>query len=125
MVPFCPNILLLGECSNIACKYRHSLTYADRSMDLPRNGRIKMEILHCHSPSHYSVRILEHVRPGATHWTRLNHGYLTFSMNFQNHYVAAENHQAHVPVLKGDLCVVPPQCPSDPSYYRCQVIQVK
>lgn len=124
-VTFCPNVLLLGVCNNIACKYRHSLTYSDRSKDLPPNGLIKMEILDCHSPSHYSVRILEHMSPGAKQWTHVSREYLTFSLSFQNHYVIADNHRAHMPVLMGDLCVLPPQSHYDSSYQRCQIVKVE
>lgn len=126
MVAFCPNVLLLGVCNTSACKYRHILTYSDCSKDdLPRNGHIKMEILDYHSPGHYSVRILEHISPDAKKWTPVSREYLAFGMNFQNHYVVADNHRAHIPVHIGDLCVLRPQYYSDSSYQRCQVIRIE
>lgn len=92
---------------------------------LPRNGRIKIDILVCHSPSHFAVRIVERLLPGAKKWVRVTSDYKDFNADFQNHYADVMNHFAHTPVLKGDICVLSPQGNSDCTYNRCKVLRVR
>lgn len=104
------------------CRYRHLLTYADRSNvnDLiPQNGIIRFHIIDIESPTKYSVRLLE--SKSNTKWIPINESneYLGFNMKFNSYYSDSDVHRIHHPMELGDLCVVI----DNGKPYRCQIIQ--
>lgn len=130
-VSFCPRILLLGQCSaSNSCPMRHTLVAADRSKAvIPRSGYIKMEIQHCHSPTHYSVRIVEYLPVNGDKWlpAQLSTNFLDFSISFAAYYSNHANLQIHCPVKAGDICVVAEEddVTMNSVYHRCMVIALK
>ncbi|SPP89507.1 putative ATP-dependent RNA helicase BoYb isoform X2 [Drosophila guanche] len=70
--PMCGEILSHGDCWNTRCEDRHYLHESDRrSSAVPCEGDIKVNVVHVHSPGHYSVIAFEH-KPMEGKWYSLN-----------------------------------------------------
>ncbi|KAH8299537.1 hypothetical protein KR044_002510 [Drosophila immigrans] len=62
----CDLLLSLGRCLDTQCEQRHQLLPYDRLLPptLPANGDVKLQLVRVFSPTHYCVRLLEHLPPG-------------------------------------------------------------
>lgn len=63
----------MGVCQNrYTCSSRHTLSELDRSRkSFPRIGDIKFKILATHSPSHFTVRLVEHRTLQRIKWQKI------------------------------------------------------
>ncbi|ALC41764.1 BoYb [Drosophila busckii] len=68
----CDLLLSLGHCSDSHCEQRHHVLPCERELPagLPYCGDVKLQLLKAYSPTHYSVRLLEHLPP-AGKWRNL------------------------------------------------------
>lgn len=62
----CDLLLSLGECVDTQCEQRHHLLMQDRllSAQMPSSGDVKLLLLRVYTPTHYCVRLLEHLPLG-------------------------------------------------------------
>ncbi|XP_016986933.1 putative ATP-dependent RNA helicase BoYb [Drosophila rhopaloa] len=67
----CSQILVLGKCYDSVCENRHHVTHSDRRPDyIPASGDVKVKLVQVYSPTHFCVRLLEHMPPQGT-WKTL------------------------------------------------------
>lgn len=115
--------MLLGKCnSQTECNSRHVLTKRDISQKhVPRQGSIKMEILHINSPRNFVVRLLEHKSTNSTNWSVINNSneYKNFRIKFLAYYFNLNKREIHYPINVGDFCVVA----HENSFYRCTIVK--
>ncbi|KAI8037293.1 putative ATP-dependent RNA helicase BoYb [Drosophila gunungcola] len=58
----CSQILVLGKCYDPVCPDRHHVNHLDRRPDyMPASGDVKVQLVKVYSPTHFCVRILEHM----------------------------------------------------------------
>lgn len=125
-VPFCNRMLLFGVCdTQDACSVtsRHFFTTLDRAPEhLPRNGKIKFEILFIHSPAHFTVRILEHRSLARTEWQKpyLNDA-STLRLKLDKYFSDPDNLIVNQSPKVGDLCVIQDDDEGE-IFKRCKVI---
>ncbi|KAH8384891.1 hypothetical protein KR093_011820, partial [Drosophila rubida] len=62
----CDLLLSLGHCADTQCEQRHQLLPYDWQLPamLPVEGDVKLQLVRVYSPTHYCVRLLEHLPPG-------------------------------------------------------------
>ncbi|XP_034478032.1 putative ATP-dependent RNA helicase BoYb [Drosophila innubila] len=62
----CDVLLSLGHCGDTLCNQRHQLLPYDRLLppQMPTQGDVKLQLVKVYSPTHYCVRLLEHLLPG-------------------------------------------------------------
>lgn len=68
----CDVLLSLGHCGDNMCNRRHQLLPYDRLLppQMPTHGDVKLQLVRVYSPTHYCVRLLEHLLPDGT-WKHL------------------------------------------------------
>ncbi|KAH8363858.1 hypothetical protein KR084_000072 [Drosophila pseudotakahashii] len=67
----CGRILLLGECRDPVCEARHHIVDMDgRPSYVPASGDVKVQLVRVYSPTHFCVRLEEHLPPKGT-WKAL------------------------------------------------------
>lgn len=64
----CDLLLSLGECVDTQCEQRHHLMMHDRLLpaQMPTSGDVKLQLIRVYTPTHYCVRVLEHLPPGGS-----------------------------------------------------------
>lgn len=126
--PFCNTLLTIGIChGQSGCQDRHVLTKFDRSReDIPSNGSVKFEIISCHTPVHFTVRLLEHQAPNKTEWTKIPSAqdFIAFNMELSNYFKDTENHIIHSPCNLGDVCAVGVNLTTGCNYQRAKIIKI-
>uniref|UniRef100_A0A6P4FQ27 RNA helicase n=1 Tax=Drosophila rhopaloa TaxID=1041015 RepID=A0A6P4FQ27_DRORH len=69
----CGQILMLGECRDPTCEDRHHVADVDRRPSyVPASGDVKVELVRVYSPTHFCVRLQEHLPIRGT-WKVLPH----------------------------------------------------
>ncbi|KAI8034820.1 putative ATP-dependent RNA helicase BoYb [Drosophila gunungcola] len=69
----CSQILVLGKCYDPVCQDRHNVSHLDRRPDhIPASGDVKVQLVKVYSPTHFCVRLLEHM-PLQGSWQTLPH----------------------------------------------------
>ncbi|KAJ6632966.1 putative ATP-dependent RNA helicase TDRD12, partial [Pseudolycoriella hygida] len=129
-VKFCENLLLFGKCySQYTCKYRHTFTKFDRSHEnVPTAGEIKFLILSTHTPTHYTVRLLEHRPHKGMPWHKIPRAneYFYLQRRLEQHFENVKDHSiVHAPKF-GDLCVVDDRDDGDDEsvFKRCEIVAI-
>ncbi|TDG43313.1 hypothetical protein AWZ03_010285 [Drosophila navojoa] len=69
----CQLMLSFGECVDTQCEQRHQLLMHDRLLppQMPARGDVKLQLIRVYTPTHYCVRLLEHLPPGGS-WQALS-----------------------------------------------------
>ncbi|CAB3262053.1 unnamed protein product [Arctia plantaginis] len=121
-VPLCNTLLRLGKCVDIGyCKERHAI-FEDFDKPLawiPREGTITFEILHYHSPVHYSVRVMSCTTNSGV--KKYPQTYSTLSIKLGMYYSKEKNKKLHGVAKPGDVCAVSLK---RNFFARCQVLKV-
>lgn len=122
---FCDNVLTSGICHNRhSCSSRHVLTKYDRPLEhIPRNGTVKFHIIKIKSPTHFTVRLLEHKPVNRKKYEKIKSDYIFFYMEFKSYFKDQANHVIHHPPNLGDICVIDVEH-GDHDYRRCRIIEV-
>lgn len=63
----CDQILMTGKCYDPVCEDRHYVGHFDRRpAHMPASGDVKVQLVDVYSPTHFCVRLLEHLPPQGT-----------------------------------------------------------
>ncbi|XP_016948880.1 putative ATP-dependent RNA helicase BoYb [Drosophila biarmipes] len=63
----CDQILMMGKCYDPVCEDRHQVAPFDRRpAHMPASGDVKVQLVDVYSPTHFCVRLLEHLPAGGT-----------------------------------------------------------
>lgn len=123
--PLCPIFVTTGqmECDK-KCVLRHWLSPEDAApIEFPLKGLMKVHIFNIHSPTHYTVRLMEYRDTVKNQWVTINRSneYVVFGLEFNMECQDADNFDKIDPatIQVGDLCIAyingKPQ--------RCQVLK--
>ncbi|XP_017045566.1 putative ATP-dependent RNA helicase BoYb [Drosophila ficusphila] len=101
-VTLCSQILTLGKCYKPVCTDRHHLSNADRCPDyMPASGDVKLQLVRVYSPTHFCVRLLEHMPPNGT-WQLLPNPAVQ-QMRLQ--LMQEQEPRRYWPPVVGDICM--------------------
>lgn len=122
----CENYKKFGQCSNEKiCPSRHyfSKLYDEPASDIPREGRVKMQILQVYSASHYCARLLEHSDAQEKKWTLIkppiHPGVLNAKMNM--YFSNREKRAMHLCQNVGEVAAI--ETTSD-MFKRVQILEL-
>ncbi|XP_034102186.1 putative ATP-dependent RNA helicase BoYb [Drosophila albomicans] len=114
----CDLLLSLGHCANSQCEERHQLLPYDRQLQsmLPTSGDVKLQLVRVYSPSHYCVRLLEHL-PAGGKWQSLRR---RASLDLQLQLLQSQECLRHWPPKAKQICVYR----NDYGYERVRILHV-
>lgn len=121
LVPFCGNVLLVGECIAAGCARRHVLTAGDGS-EAPASGKVRVVVLRVVSATQFWVRVVSRrAAAPAAPWQPAGE-FVCFSMALANWYGREEHRVAlREAVQLGVLAVIE----EEGVFHRCRVTAVK
>ncbi|OWR47341.1 RNA helicase protein [Danaus plexippus plexippus] len=122
LVPLCDNLLQLGDCPDFYnCHERHTiLKDADTPKEwVPRNGVITFKIIHYHTATLYSARLLTVTVNGTT--SKFPQTYSTLSLKMGMYFANETHRKLHGMPEIGDICAVAMKVNF---YARCQVLKI-
>ncbi|EDV52808.1 putative ATP-dependent RNA helicase BoYb [Drosophila erecta] len=98
----CDQILLLGKCYNPACESRHNRSHFDRRPDyLPASGDVKVQLVKVYSPTHFCVRLLEHLPLNGT-WQMMQYSAV---QEFRLQLMQSKEPRRYWPPVAGAICM--------------------
>ncbi|KAM8711129.1 hypothetical protein ACLKA7_000290 [Drosophila subpalustris] len=114
----CDVLLSLGHCGDTVCSQRHQLLPHDRLLpaQMPTHGDVKLQLIRVYTPTHYCVRLLEHLQPDGT-WQPLPRP-VTLEMKLQ--LLQSEDCRRHWPPKARDICTYR----NDYGYERVRILRV-
>ncbi|KAH8354864.1 hypothetical protein KR084_012638, partial [Drosophila pseudotakahashii] len=82
----CSQILVLGKCYDPVCGDRHHVAHFDRPAGhMPASGDVKVQLVQVYSPTHFCIRLLEHLPPQGTWQTLPYSGVQEMRMQLMQH----------------------------------------
>lgn len=98
----CDQILVLGKCYDPVCESRHRLSHIDRRPDyLPASGDVKVQLVKVYSPTHFCVRLLEHLPPKGT-WRMMEYSAV---QEFRMQLTQIKEPRRYWPPVAGAICM--------------------
>ncbi|CAG9573709.1 unnamed protein product [Danaus chrysippus] len=122
LVPLCDNLLQLGDCPDFYnCHERHTiLKDADTPKEwVPKNGVITFKIIHYHTATLYSARLLTVTVNGTN--SKFPQTYSTLSLKMGMYFANETHRKLHGMPEIGDICAVAMKVNF---YARCQVLKI-
>ncbi|XP_045508204.1 putative ATP-dependent RNA helicase TDRD12 [Colias croceus] len=122
LVPICGALLSLGYCPDFYdCLNRHKVLkeYDQPTNWIPKIGTVTFKILHYHTATSYSVRLLSHVEKNEE--IKFPKTYNTLSLKLGMYYGKASNRKLHGIPKVGDICAVAVKYNL---FARCQVVKI-
>ena len=123
ITPVCSNIYYFGKCRNIYnCHKRHAFTKSDKPVNIPVDGLLKFELVGIQNPSHYVIKILEHLPAGAKKWISCEEKIKKIEKSMEElQEVMKEVCVIHVGVKLNDIVAV--FCIKIDKWCRCRVLE--
>ncbi|XP_039487372.1 putative ATP-dependent RNA helicase BoYb [Drosophila santomea] len=98
----CDQILLLGKCYDPVCESRHYQSHLDRRPDyLPASGDVKVQLVKVYSPTHFCVRLLEHL-PIIGTWQMMEYSAV---QEFGMQLMQSKEPRRYWPPVVGTICM--------------------
>ncbi|EDX00493.1 uncharacterized protein Dyak_GE14962 [Drosophila yakuba] len=98
----CDQILLLGKCYDPVCESRHYQSHLDRRPDyLPASGDVKVQLVKVYSPTHFCVRLLEHLPIKGT-WQMMEYSAV---QEFGMQLMQSKEPRRYWPPVVGTICM--------------------
>ncbi|XP_038217734.1 putative ATP-dependent RNA helicase TDRD12 [Zerene cesonia] len=122
LVPICGALLSLGYCPDFYdCLNRHKILkeYDEPTDWIPKRGTVTFKILHYHTATSYSVRLLTHIEKSEE--IKFPKTYNTLSLKLGMYYGKASNRKLHGIPKVGDICAVSVKYNL---FARCQVVKI-
>lgn len=119
----CSNIYQFGKCGNFySCNKRHVFIESDKPVNIPVDGLLKFELVGVQKPSHYVIKILEHLPAGAKKWISCEQKIQRIEKSLEElQQMMKEVCVIQAGAMINDLCAV--FCPKKVEWCRCKVLE--